>query len=830
MVICINHLRVQLTLILRSKSRIRLQLPQWQVKILGSTELPLDATLQLRCCGHSFCGNCVDRLIADARTTGSRGDNYLEMIREVNNRLELERLQIFQPPDMLLPPHRQRDYGGLAGRYFHRDPSDELPAQRQVMGSNMNCGEVIKCPECRRPTRVPPEGLPINYRLQDLLSRVTESAEQLMEYQPSDELCRRRCLACDDVLNKGVYLSCRTCTGDETARQLCSMCCLRHHNGHEIEEKLLLTMKDVLAAKDTISEATSQGYHFLDMTLHDFDAFTEKSKELIQDKAQCLLLRFGDVAARVHFKKLSNSDELTEIVATALEIRDRLGSLQQALKRVTDEFYDNILTTMKDFTTSEEKNDRPDAVLNYSLQQLQNDAPGPSNFSCDVEADTMQDTGSNNHRICPTSKDQAAIDKRHRRTQNLRARKRRAILDLCKPSFLQSRDYLLEQWRNDFLNGDESRRFRRSRDDAPKSLSELLGHAAPAEVATQPAVRDLEQRAERLIISPQRRLETRMSPNLREHDVQNAVVKSKVRRGMVLFGNSEGKNIDPAGAAMSKIRLASGSSAYSVLEQIQPATMTGVECLPGPSSNYVAHGKGSGSISSIGSSEKDHSMLIRVVFPSVQTAKLLIWKRGCSTGTSKICSQLAPLSKIPRSELGHSILLCKETNPRGSGNSTHDIISKGVLAAKVLSLSSSVVGIVMVPVLSSYLWEAAAERPAMMMFAIVANTFLVLLSFTPLLLHFLAKRFPVNIYYNHHTKVFTSVHYNFFLRKMALQFKANEVVDAQVAPEMSKVWIPLATAFVHNKPLLISLDRNAYVDKVAFDEMTVNINIPSNHD
>ncbi|WKY08797.1 hypothetical protein Q1695_001744 [Nippostrongylus brasiliensis] len=595
------------------------------------TECPIcclrfERPLQLSC-GHSFCGNCVDRL---------------------------------------------------------------LPAQRQVMGSNMNCGEVIKCPECRRPTRVPPEGLPINYRLQDLLSRVTESAEQLMEYQPSDELCRRRCLACDDVLNKGVYLSCRTCTGDETARQLCSMCCLRHHNGHEIEEKLLLTMKDVLAAKDTISEATSQGYHFLDMTLHDFDAFTEKSKELIQDKAQCLLLRFGDVAARVHFKKLSNSDELTEIVATALEIRDRLGSLQQALKRVTDEFYDNILTTMKDFTTSEEKNDRPDAVLNYSLQQLQNDA------------------------------------------------------------------------------------------------------------ATQPAVRDLEQRAERLIISPQRRLETRMSPNLREHDVQNAVVKSKVRRGMVLFGNSEGKNIDPAGAAMSKIRLASGSSAYSVLEQIQPATMTGVECLPGPSSNYVAHGKGSGSISSI--------------------------------GTSKICSQLAPLSKIPRSELGHSILLCKETNPRGSGNSTHDIISKGVLAAKVLSLSSSVVGIVMVPVLSSYLWEAAAERPAMMMFAIVANTFLVLLSFTPLLLHFLAKRFPVNIYYNHHTKVFTSVHYNFFLRKMALQFKANEVVDAQVAPEMSKVWIPLATAFVHNKPLLISLDRNAYVDKVAFDEMTVNINIPSNHD
>ncbi|VDM65997.1 unnamed protein product [Strongylus vulgaris] len=95
----------------------------------------------------------------------------------------------------------------------------------------------------------------------------------------------------------------------------------------------------------------------------------------------------------------------------------------------------------------------------------------------------------------------------------------------------------------------------------------------------------------------------------------------------------------------------------------------------------------------------------------------------------------------------------------------------------------------MVPVLSTYLWDAAAERPAMMMFTIMANTLLVLLSFTPLLLHFLVKRFPVNIYYNHDTKTFTSVHYNFFLKKMARQFKADDVVDAQVAPEMNKVFL-----------------------------------------
>ncbi|CAB3397767.1 unnamed protein product [Caenorhabditis bovis] len=192
--------------------------------------------------------------------------------------------------------------------------------------------------------------------------------------------------------------------------------------------------------------------------------------------------------------------------------------------------------------------------------------------------------------------------------------------------------------------------------------------------------------------------------------------------------------------------------------------------------------------------------------------------------------EFLPLSKINKDDLGHSIIYHKGTLPPGSPKTAHDIVSTGVKAAKILSLSSSVAGVIMVPILSNYLWDAAAERPTMMMFAIVANTFLVLLSFTPLLLHFLAKRFPLDIFYNNDTKTFTTISYNFLMRRQALRFNANEVVDAQVAPEMKKVWIPLATAFVAKKPLLISLDRNQYIDKLAFDELTKNIDIPLNHD
>ena len=144
---------------------------------------------------------------------------------------------------------------------------------------------------------------------------------------------------------------------------------------------------------------------------------------------------------------------------------------------------------------------------------------------------------------------------------------------------------------------------------------------------------------------------------------------------------------------------------------------------------------------------------------------------------------------------------------------------------------------------------------------------LVLLSLTPLLLHFLAKRFPLNIYYHHDSKVwflflllvflfllvfqtFTTTHYNFLMRKMALRFKSDDIVDAAKNPQLKKVflsdvnfhtrgfemfrsdlffqsyyfifqiWIPLATAFVGKRPLLISLDKRAYIDQLAFEELT----------
>ncbi|MFH4981041.1 hypothetical protein AB6A40_007750 [Gnathostoma spinigerum] len=211
------------------------------------------------------------------------------------------------------------------------------------------------------------------------------------------------------------------------------------------------------------------------------------------------------------------------------------------------------------------------------------------------------------------------------------------------------------------------------------------------------------------------------------------------------------------------------------------------------------------------------------------TACLRLYSHTASSNVS-LTRRFIPLRSVSPAELGPSLMYHSSTLKPVSPKSTQQFLTRGVVAAKILSLSSSVMGLVMVPILTQYLWEAAADRPAVMMFAIVANSFLILLSFTPFLLQFLVKRFIVDLRYNPETKVFTTIHYGFFLNKKALRFRADEVVDAAKAPEMKKLWLPLATVFVHQRPLLLSLNVNSYTDPVLFAELTKNVVIPPGSD
>lgn len=133
----------------------------------------------------------------------------------------------------------------------------------------------------------------------------------------------------------------------------------------------------------------------------------------------------------------------------------------------------------------------------------------------------------------------------------------------------------------------------------------------------------------------------------------------------------------------------------------------------------------------------------------------------------------------------------------------------------------------MMPVLSSQVAAGAAEKPALMAFLLVANSFLALLAFTPLLLHSLTKRFVRDVYYNPASGLFSTLHYDFLLRRRVLQFRAEQVEAPERAAAMQKLWIPLATCFVGDYPLLLLLDPEQYSDPAAFRLLTAGLDVPS---
>ncbi|KAI1732387.1 assembly, mitochondrial proton-transport ATP synth complex domain-containing protein [Ditylenchus destructor] len=190
-------------------------------------------------------------------------------------------------------------------------------------------------------------------------------------------------------------------------------------------------------------------------------------------------------------------------------------------------------------------------------------------------------------------------------------------------------------------------------------------------------------------------------------------------------------------------------------------------------------------------------------------------------------SGVVKFKQIPASDLGESILHLKANS---GAPTTTDLLRRAVVLAKFCSLGSSAVGLMVIPILSAKFWENAVYNPSTLVFVVLANAFIGLLTFTPLLLHFLTKRFVADMYYDSKTQVFTWVYYSFFLQKHALRFRAEEVVDAAVAPQQKKLWIPLATCFVRSRPVLLFLDKRQYRNQEAFDLLTKNIDIPAGHD
>lgn len=436
--------------------------------------------------------------------------------------------------------------------------------RRVLGGGNAHFGEVIKCPECRQPTRVPPEGLPINYRLQELLSHVAEVSES-SELSTSESGRLRKCLSCDDAISKGVYLLCRTCCGEGVipdgleSRQLCSMCCLRHHNGHKIEEKRFLTMNDVIVARDAVSEATGLGYQYVDMAMHDISTVTDKTKELIQVKAQAMLQEFENIANDLQFELLSSNDELDSKVAAAIDIRDKLENFSQLVKDLVGKFHGTVSNAVNEFAELG-RGAEHEAAPDFGFEQIdaQMTLGGPegqtgagSSGECAVVCEAVADPEDRRS----LSKSCAMLERRvhqHRMAQqHYHTQRKRARAEYHVPNQLKTerdrRERLREQFRKGFLE-DEAHSGRRrpqnsqngagasnDQQSARKQSKADVQRSRSIEIisSTPPAVHDLEERAERLIITPQRRREHNECGTSREgeRETRPKEAKIKIRRG-----------------------------------------------------------------------------------------------------------------------------------------------------------------------------------------------------------------------------------------------------------------------------------------------------------
>ena len=138
-------------------------------------------------------------------------------------------------------------------------------------------------------------------------------------------------------------------------------------------------------------------------------------------------------------------------------------------------------------------------------------------------------------------------------------------------------------------------------------------------------------------------------------------------------------------------------------------------------------------------------------------------------------------------------------------------ISGQVKLVKMFSLSTSIIGVCLQPVL--YSKAAASSLPLALKF-VLGGFFNFFIFLTPVLLHFLSKRYMTSLYYNGSTGKFTATNYNFFVREVQTTFTREQVSTANTGM--------LTTMTVDKKPFFFDpemfLDHEIYVRMMRYDE------------
>jgi len=107
-----------------------------------------------------------------------------------------------------------------------------------------------------------------------------------------------------------------------------------------------------------------------------------------------------------------------------------------------------------------------------------------------------------------------------------------------------------------------------------------------------------------------------------------------------------------------------------------------------------------------------------------------------------------------------------------------DEIYRGILATQIklvkgFSLTTSLISLSCQPVLY-YTLQSGSEKPMALMLGMGA--FMSFFTFaTPLLVHYVSKKYVTEMYYNRVTDTYTAITYSLFLRKNQIKFRSSEV-------------------------------------------------------
>jgi len=132
-----------------------------------------------------------------------------------------------------------------------------------------------------------------------------------------------------------------------------------------------------------------------------------------------------------------------------------------------------------------------------------------------------------------------------------------------------------------------------------------------------------------------------------------------------------------------------------------------------------------------------------------------------------------------------------------------DEIHRGILSAQIklvkgFSLTTSLISLSCQPILY-YSLQSGTEKPLALMLGMGA--FMSFFTFaTPLLVHFVSKKYVTEMYYNKITDTYTAITYSLFLRKKQIQFRASDVHVPDI-PGM------FTTFKARNVPLFVDSDQ-----------------------